>query len=664
MKAVKIQSFVRCAFARRAAQYLREQREEICRGRNDALIAQRVKELKGAVKWQAALFEASALKIQTIFRWKYAKRRKSIVVTSSGELTIVEEDVAPVMPKRSYMPQYWRRRSTVLHNQQKTLEISENPSPRGRRLSGQHGPLNGSTDESTPIERMILPPAPPRGAPPHRELTSGGDRALPCLVGSPASLPPGPMSPQQMVLYENQPVVTGREVAILSPQPPAHKRFGGPPSQSTVEAINERNRRRDQELAELIDSESQQLRIRDRIDGIVHADLDHCAAVLQRRFRVAAAKQNLHSRQCLSEYLNRYAVIIQCAFRSFISRLHASQHRRDIGTDIYMASQKYGMTQVERLKQEFVWNASIMTKAAKTIQTGFRRFRYLSQYDPDSGVTYEDYIRSGPPALPIGLMKDVPEHRTATQSASHSDDVAVRSYVFRRHKGPEARKAMAEKARIAASVPAATDCETDDPTTPIGASDLAAIASPPVAVLPDDAEARYPDMDDQPQPSKAPVDPQTEAATRIQSCFRQHSARANVAARKERRDAEFERLLEEEAAKNINSHRRSSKETGETPEEVPVVAAAGPDDALAVEEEPFNSSAAPEEGVASSAIQTTAISEGGAEAAVDDAPEVDASAEETQDDTAEVLNSNDADASPEDTVPVGGDSALSAQEEL
>ncbi|CUF73902.1 IQ calmodulin-binding protein, putative [Bodo saltans] len=604
LKAVKIQCFVRCAFARRAAGYLREQREEICRARNDALIAQRVNELKGAVKWQAALFEASALKIQTIFRWKYAKRRKSIVVTNTGELKIIEEDVTPVLPKRQYMPQYWRRRSTVVLRsaQQKALEITENPSPRNR------GPLNGSTEENTPIEKMMLSPAPPRSVPPQqqqqqREFASAGDRALPCLVGSPASLPTGAMSTQQLVLYDN-PQATGREVAILSPQPPAHKRFGGPPTQATVEAINERNRRRDQELSELIESEQQQLRIRDRIDGIVQADLDHCAAVLQRRFRVAAAKQNLHSRQCLSEYLNRYAIIIQCAFRSFISRLHASQHRRDISTDIYMASQKYGMTQVERLKQEFVWNASIMTKAARTIQTGFRRFRYLSQYDADSGVAYEDYIRKGPPALPLGLMKDVPEHRTSTQSTSHSDDVAVQKYVFRRHKGPAARKALAEeKARAAAAATqvasaASNNDETDAPTTPAAeeqSSSYAPVTSPPMAVLPDDAEARYPDVLDDEQPvSQEPVDPQTEAATRIQSCFRQHSARANVAARKEQRDAAFEKLLAEEAAKNLinNSQRRASGETGDTPEEVPVTGAAPPSAALAADSSttPANSS--------------------------------------------------------------------------
>lgn len=579
VKAVKIQCFIRSAFARRAAQYLREQREELCRGRNVALIAQRVEEIKSAVKWQAALFESSALKIQTAFRWKYAKRRKSVYITVSGEAQIIEEDVTPIIPKRQYLPQYWRRRSTMNH--QKALDISENPSPRNHRGSEQQVlPMIGSADNSTPLmEKMMLSPAPPRNG---RDFVGADNnpRGLPCLVASPASLVPG-----QMVPYDQQ-QITGRELAVLSPQPPAHKRFGGPPPQSAVEAINQRNRQRDQELAELLETEPQQVRIRSRVDGIVQQDLDHCAGVLQRRFRVGIAKQNLHSRQCLTEYQYRYAVIIQCAFRSFISRLHASRHRADIENDIYLASQKYGMTQVERLKQEFVWNANIMTRAARTIQSGFRRYRYLMQYNPDQGA-YEDYIRRGPPSLPLGLMAEVPEHRTAPQVVSHQDDVAVHKYVFRRHCGPAARKAIAdERARVAAQqqlLEAAAQPEPEgvvEPTTPTdhAASAIVTgiITSPPVAVLPDDAEARYPDMDDDELQGKHNADVQQPdskaiAALKIQSTYRQHSARAVVAQRKHDRDAAFSILLEEEAARAIqNAQRRVSGEAGDTPEDTAV----------------------------------------------------------------------------------------------
>jgi hypothetical protein len=576
-KATKIQCFFRGVVAKRIAQVLRQRREQVACERNASLIEHRLNELKATVKWQASLFDTAARKIQQMFRYKFQHSRMStVVVTTDGEeQTIeVEEEAtpAPNVTKRQYLPRYWRRRSTVVRAEE--MDITSDPmSPRKYREIA----IQRSSD--TPLlEKMMLVPAPPRGGMQQRD--SGGEssptRSLPYLNGSPVSFPPHHNGSAHIAMYNDADALVirdtqagGNEMTMLSPQPPSHKRFGRPPPQSTVEAMNARRRRREQEISSLLETEPQQLRIRDRVEGIVQQDFDHCAGVVQRRFRIAQAKQVFHSRQCLSEYQNRYAIIIQSAFRSYSARMHAAQFRRDINEDIALASQRYGTTQVERLKLEYVWNAHVMRRAAVVIQTGYRWYRYLCKHDPEK-CTYEEYVRRGPKSLPLGLLQDVPSHKTAAEM-QHTEEGRPK-YCFRRHKGPEARHVQAtkdeearrqavkeaderqqaakeaEEVRNASARLGVQSCEHDEKV----------VTTPAMGVLEDNAEASYPGIDDDDDGTQTiPINPRDAAATKIQCCFRQRAARAEVQRLKDERDNAFEQAMQDEAARTIQAaHRR------------------------------------------------------------------------------------------------------------
>lgn len=425
-KATVIQCFVRRVVAKRRVRILRAQREELCDERVNVHHRQRLKECAAGMKWQLSQYEAAAVKLQQLFRWFL--RYKVGAATA-------EECPARVYKYKQFLPDNYRR-----HGVRRMLQVL----PIGGGFEGNIGADPSPRHDS----RGSLLPAPPRS-------------------GLPSEAVDSPTRNSAMVPYNRD----SRQLVVMSPHPPqSTRRFAGPPIQAEVEAINSRMRQRRSDTEQLLRSDREQKRKQERMESIVSQDMNGCAGVLQRRFRVVAAKQSLHSRQCLKEYWDRYATIIQCAFRSFIARMRAAKYKKDIASDIWLATRKYGVAQVERLKTEFSWNANIMRRAATVIQTAYRRRVYIKSYsvtpptgsrsqsptvqpgvvvvrraaqDVRSTAPFAAYLAKCPHKLPTGLLKECPEHWIAQEKPTDDSD-RRQKYVFRRHKDPSARKAHLE----------------------------------------------------------------------------------------------------------------------------------------------------------------------------------------------------------------------------
>jgi hypothetical protein len=352
-KAVKLQSFVRVVGAKVARRDAYQAREAWVRLRTEEFINNQLDKLEQLVGWQRAKYEVAAIKIQRLFRWyiriKKARetRRTSVQLfgrsgkRNSGSASgsrLDDGDLAdepmPTSARKTSIFNYERRRSTKLG------------------LGGSVAiPSAAANSAATEIK--------------YRRVSKVGGAGLPALKESDDDeLALAPPSSTQLVLMDSP---KRKDLVYISPL-----RTVKPPPFSVI--ISENTKMRNQLLAHQADLECQQDRIRAKQHGIIVQDMPHCAAVLQRRFRMGLAAQELHSRQCRSEYFAKYAVIVQRAIKCYFSRCLSSRKRDDLHAKARRRNRQWDQQAVARLIEEYNWNRFAMDKAAAKIQGLWRAY--------------------------------------------------------------------------------------------------------------------------------------------------------------------------------------------------------------------------------------------------------------------------------------------------
>ena len=347
-KAVTLQSFIRAVGAKVARREAHNAREAWVAQRTQQFVDLQLDKLEQLIGWQRAKYETAALKIQKLFRWymrgKNARevRRASIQLQSSGMYPNNDEEELerPPTTRKSSIFKHERRRSTKLS-------------------LGEHVQLPPDARGAAAVEAK------------YRRVSSVGQSGLPQLAFQEESYesPADVKTPQsgQLVSYDSGKKKRNDGAGQISPL-----RTIRPPPLVAIIAANDKMRRQLEMHQQ--DLEQQAERIATKQHGIVVQDMEHCASVLQRRFRMNLASQELHSRKCLTEYVNKYAVIVQRAVKCYFSRVTVARKKHDQTAKALRMNRQYDQQQVSRVAEEFVWNRFQMEQAAKAIQQVWRAY--------------------------------------------------------------------------------------------------------------------------------------------------------------------------------------------------------------------------------------------------------------------------------------------------
>lgn len=396
-KAVKLQSFVRVANARTNRRTANKAREAWANHRVQQYVNHQLDKMMQLVAWQGAKYEDAALKVQRLFRWymriKQAREIRRTSIDPSRVLTRrlsdpeEGEEPMPTSTRKTSIYSYERRRSTK-------LGLSGSAAPSSTLLLSQS---SGSATKSGNKFRRVSTIAALK--------VEEDDGPLPTAQQS-----------TDLILVDS---AAKKKEGLVHISPLRHVR---PPGFAAVMQANTKMR------SQLVEHQDDLLQQQDRIEakqrGILQQDMPHCAAVLQRRFRIGMAASELHSRQCRAEYFCKYAVIVQRSIKCYFSRCLTARKRAELHKKADKINAKFVAAGVARVAEEWNWNRYAMDRAAIKIQTLWRAF---AKY----------FLRNGERSLELS--------RSESMVADLKLDGSMKARSkpkreFRRHKGKNSRE--------------------------------------------------------------------------------------------------------------------------------------------------------------------------------------------------------------------------------
>ena len=245
------------------------------------------------------------------------------------------------------------------------------------------------------------------------------------------------------------PPKSSRDIAV-TPSPPSKVRrrirdyesvdpLVGVYTESEILYLN--NIQREREQRQMIrKEESRPLRQPSNALALVSRDLDACAVLVQRRFRLVRAAEDVSTRKEYSLYLRKHAVVIQCAWRSYRSRVRRSRVANMKASLARTKTRGYHDSQVQRITSEIKWNRHTLERAAQVIQRGWRWSR-----DKVKGGSVAASLPSKPPVFEL------------------LDDTRVRT---KRRLLPKTQAQVAEAAREEAAASPNRQRQADSTTAP------------------------------------------------------------------------------------------------------------------------------------------------------------------------------------------------------